>query len=981
MASKTWRGTSLLDEAKAWVDSFVRSRSKDISGKGDKYLLFSLEDYPKNLKVGFRESTPAFLEQLKLIRPCGPTPVSTALAHVFRFLNQNRRLLGTDRYGYGRSPQLLQDTLLVFVTDGASTNQAPIQFPTFKEKFPEFFEQPFRWDQRFFSVVLRIPGIIPHTKVMSTNAILDGEPYYEPFCNATGGRSFSVKHINTLASVTDFLYQKAISSGPQVKFDLRGYEFRDDREKSGILNQIRSVPVLIREQRPAQTQAMGNWLIPENFWPQDVKERFPVRPVHPVLIIRADVPLPNMSTFEFPFDRYELESCALTNLMLRTASAMATQNTGTAPPNLPCWPIYIENSGPTKGYGETMGFLKPNTNLSSVSLFLLPYNFPKVNDMLVEYKTKNYRLDQDLNNRFEKLLKETPFYYYQNLKKQFSKRKLLLGCFEQNMSMINTAGYSQYLITEVLQKTKDCSKKEFDESANFVKANITGAIALVQSLNMITGPNSSITLLQNNQPVSFEVKRSVFTYGEQKSTYDFCDLSNNLGATDAVNLSNKMKNLKIEFSTNPMYTPFRLHHSYKNSFALKRYPHERGNRSGLLDQTLKIMANCEFIANEKNLSPFQGGVPGEKKNLFSVEEWHQQKIVLMGDYDAYNIKRLSLGYKPLRDAFAELSGKKMGHHEFGNPFKGDNKKSPMEIDEVGEENVSESSNGNRRNKEAGYLCRATEMMKRKKGPVDMDRVMSFMRRKQGQALGMLRTDGYASDTTDAESSDGFESDYESRAATPDLKMLPEDNILDKVKSFYELKCTEQFPTGPKFDSASLKSRENKESPNGLSESPENVNLPKGPLISSNPPTSNGNGSSMITHGKRSHSVSSISDLSVNPNKIKRKKVSLAAVTLQDFHCMNGKLESPTPLISRKRKMSLTDIQSVKQSIITTVRLENPSSIIYEKLKALLDDSWTPADYEAILEFCIRECRRLEFPTIIKDLEADLEKYRAKKIKL
>ena len=40
--------------------------------------------------------------------------------------------------------------------------------------------------------------------------------------------------------------------------------------------------------------------------------------------------------------------------------------------------VYVENSGSTGGLQYPFGYLKASTNLTSVNLFIMPYNYPKL---------------------------------------------------------------------------------------------------------------------------------------------------------------------------------------------------------------------------------------------------------------------------------------------------------------------------------------------------------------------------------------------------------------------------------------------------------------------------------------------------------------------------------------------------------------------------------------------------------------------------
>ena len=44
--------------------------------------------------------------------------------------------------------------------------------------------------------------------------------------------------------------------------------------------------------------------------------------------------------------------------------------------NCPFSQVYVNNSGKQKGLSQPFGYLKASTNLTHVTLFVMPYNFP-----------------------------------------------------------------------------------------------------------------------------------------------------------------------------------------------------------------------------------------------------------------------------------------------------------------------------------------------------------------------------------------------------------------------------------------------------------------------------------------------------------------------------------------------------------------------------------------------------------------------------
>jgi hypothetical protein len=59
----------------------------------------------------------------------------------------------------------------------------------------------------------------------------------------------------------------------------------------------------------------GHWPMPEAFWPENVTTTLPPRRAHPMLHFRCESAEPLVCQ-EFPFDKYELEPCALTHFIL-----------------------------------------------------------------------------------------------------------------------------------------------------------------------------------------------------------------------------------------------------------------------------------------------------------------------------------------------------------------------------------------------------------------------------------------------------------------------------------------------------------------------------------------------------------------------------------------------------------------------------------------------------------------------------------------
>jgi hypothetical protein len=99
----------------------------------------------------------------------------------------------------------------------------------------------------------------------------------------------------------------------------------------------------------------------------------PKRMAHPVIKFKCDPSEPFLME-EIPFDKYELEPSPLTQFFLERRQVNVA------------WQCFIPNSGPKlNDLGYPFGYLKTSSNLMSVCLYVLPYNYP----VLFQLMSKN----------------------------------------------------------------------------------------------------------------------------------------------------------------------------------------------------------------------------------------------------------------------------------------------------------------------------------------------------------------------------------------------------------------------------------------------------------------------------------------------------------------------------------------------------------------------------------------------------------------
>lgn len=83
-------------------------------------MLMTFDEYPLNVKAGWKESQAIFTEQLKNLRAGGICGFGTAVESVLRFVNLNRMQTGIEYYGYGRYPCFSEHVVIISVTDGSN---------------------------------------------------------------------------------------------------------------------------------------------------------------------------------------------------------------------------------------------------------------------------------------------------------------------------------------------------------------------------------------------------------------------------------------------------------------------------------------------------------------------------------------------------------------------------------------------------------------------------------------------------------------------------------------------------------------------------------------------------------------------------------------------------------------------------------------------------------------------------------------------
>ncbi|RMC07166.1 hypothetical protein DUI87_16622 [Hirundo rustica rustica] len=242
MNQRTHLGTTYLDIAKGAVETFMKLRARDPASRGDRYMLVTFEEPPYAIKAGWKENHATFMNELKNLQAEGLTTLGQSLRTAFDLLNLNRLVTGIDNYGQGRNPFFLEPAIIITVTDGSKLTttsgiQEEIDIP-FQLHLPlnsplpgsELTKEPFRWDQRLFALVLRLPGITAPESEQMTGVPVD-DSAITPMCEVTGDGQVEISR----------------PFGPQPWHSCHKLIYVRPNPKTGV--------------------PIGHWPVPESFWP------------------------------------------------------------------------------------------------------------------------------------------------------------------------------------------------------------------------------------------------------------------------------------------------------------------------------------------------------------------------------------------------------------------------------------------------------------------------------------------------------------------------------------------------------------------------------------------------------------------------------------------------------------------------------------------------------------------------------------------
>ncbi|XP_072288058.1 integrator complex subunit 6-like [Pyxicephalus adspersus] len=420
MNQRTYLGTTYLDIAKGAVEIFMKLRARDPASRGDRYMLVTYDEPPYCIKAGWKENHATFMNELKNLQAAGLTTLGQALKSSFDLLNLNRLVSGIDNYGQGRNPFFLEPSILITITDGSKLTipsgvQEELHLPL-NSPLPgsELTKEPFRWDQRLFALVLRLPGA-SSVEPEQLGSVPSDESAITQMCEVTGGRSYCVRTQRMLNQCLESLVQK-VQSGVVINFEKTGPDPVPNGE-DGPTDSLRPTnsfapqawhtchKLIYVRPNPKTGVPVGHWPIPESFWPDQNSPTLPPRTAHPVVRFSC-VDCEPMVIDKLPFDKYELEPSPLTQYILERKSPHT------------CWQVFVSSSGKYSEIGHPFGYLKASTTLTCVNLFVMPYNYPVLLPLLDDlFKLHKLKPTLKWRQAFDNYLKTMPPYFLLPLKK------------------------------------------------------------------------------------------------------------------------------------------------------------------------------------------------------------------------------------------------------------------------------------------------------------------------------------------------------------------------------------------------------------------------------------------------------------------------------------------------------------------------------------------------------------------------------------
>lgn len=745
MNQRTYLGArpTLLDVAKDTVEKFLKARARDIASRGDRYMLLTFEDPPHNIKAGWKESHAVFMNELKHLTATGVTNMGPALKNAFDLLNLNRMQSGIDTYGVGRAPYYLEPSMIIVITDGSSlTNQNGVQpsleLPMQNNAVPgsELTREPFRWDQRLYSLVLRLTGVPPIDYTSLNNP--DQFSSLTAMCSVTAGRSYTITTQRSIMQSIEALVAK-VQSGVVIQFEKFGPDppppllEPTNASNSNNTNNITNSNNNNNHHQSAENSNSTNNITTDSQRPnQQSESSSPAEPpgsgsnnksgqqhtTNQEIIIntpsnwhstRSLIYVHRSLQKNFPIGHWPIPEAywpdpSLSNLPPRTAHPIVKFSCSSTEPHmldsLPfdkyelesspltqyilsrkqpqiAWQVYVCNSGKTPGdIGAPFGYLKAATSLNCVNLFVMPYNYPMLLPIIDEILKKPQhpgKPPREWKPAFDDYLRTMPPYYANPLKRALTR----MGAAGNLVPESIEASCLSYLVATRLKNHKNEAKAQFERLIQAIQHQQTQKIA--QNLDAVRVLQCGKNLRSQVESTSY---RNMACTGQPAPAFYFRYQAMKNDLNEFTNFAMRVRDKANTYSSNENV---RTKHTFRNPYDI--------DRKDLIDQIHLMRAN--FMQSPSRIK------------FKDEDQIHTLPIAQMGNYQDY----LKKHPPPLR----EIESTPVRQHMFGNPFKID--KRGMMVDEADSIGVASDINSpSQKNKKLNPS-------QRRRGPIPKDFIM------------------------------------------------------------------------------------------------------------------------------------------------------------------------------------------------------------------------------------------------------------------
>ncbi|CAB3409207.1 unnamed protein product [Caenorhabditis bovis] len=685
MSTRSHSNITYFDLAKNYIETFIKGRAKNdirfardpaMGRDGDRYyLLTTTGNYPKNVKSFGERMTGSVLDEVKKIPyPSGAHNLPTAILDAFRLMHTYRTMTGIDGYGSGRAPGNTENVHIILLTDGTGVQTIPkdmkFQFdPPFLGS--EMTREAFRWDQKFFCVVFRIPST-PYRPVPSQLLAIDIDiPNIERLCSATGGRSFSIVSVRQINTSIDIMFQAMNNHRIGVRFDclstsLTGKQSNEDlvklRAKFKRVLEKRPVTNLISRITPQGRPVACHWQIPESFFPSKSMETLPPRLAHPLILLGTEA-VPIAIRNDLPFDKLEVEPGGVLEIVMEMLAGRKDY----------AIPTFMQNSS-NGGGNVPFGCLRLTTLGNGVNLILMPFNYPVFYQLVEELKDPMIFTNPQFRAKLDAYLMSIPFYCLTTVRQALEKFKVKV---EVSSSMSNT--YPPALLN-YLNRLKMKGKEEIENYA------VESKISEQRNLAFYNGMTRIERVTTRSGIIGLSKIDGIHEDDDDDSGPKYLE----------------------EFQI-PLYFP-----------DVEQAPKDMAFRtpwsSPIEDLTLKLtkmQANVDLMFDPNRITLLDMARPDAKPSFHILEEAHNLPLKIMGEYEPYQQARIRVYGAPFR----KIEEEKERTHAFGNPYK---LRSLGTVDEVSMDSsiVDNNKREGKRENDGGRMGGGPP--KRKRGPLGLD---------------------------------------------------------------------------------------------------------------------------------------------------------------------------------------------------------------------------------------------------------------------